>query len=355
MKTASYFEALTAFTNEYDQYDVISINSGLINHSFKATNTANHQSILLQQINQQIFTKPEQVQDNYIKIWEHITFTSHPFLIPVPLCFKNAETLYKHSNGSYWRAFEYIDDTYTPVITETAVQASQTAAVFASLTLILKDFDSSLLKTVLPGFHNLSFRFTQFEESLITDQFERLIKAKTLIKDLKERERYKHFYEVIAGSEEFPLRVMHHDAKIANVLFNKYTQQVICPVDFDTIMPGLFFSDLGDMIRTMTVSADEKSTDFTTLAIKEDFYKAITESYTEIMKDVLTASEKKYIHFAGLAMLYMQSLRFLTDYLNGDAYYKTAYTEQNFDRAMNQFILLEKLEEFLRKEYRFAI
>ncbi|MBS1655996.1 MAG: phosphotransferase, partial [Bacteroidetes bacterium] len=240
-------------------------------------------------------------------------------------------------------------------VAETAEQAAETAAVFAKLTLVLKDFTPSLLKKVIPEFHNLSFRYNQFENSLLTERFERLGEAQTIIAELKSRERYKHFYEVIAESEEFPLRIMHHDAKIANVLFNKYTQQVICPVDFDTIMPGLFFSDIGDMIRTMAVSADEASTDFSSLSIKEDVYNAIVKGYIDVIDPILTTSEKKYIHFSGLAMLYMQSLRFLADYLNGDIYYKIIYPEQNFDRAFNQFTLLEKLEEFLEKEYRFRI
>lgn len=355
MSIVSYPEALKAFTNEFDQYDVEPMNGGLINHSYKATNKASHQSILLQQINKQVFPDPELVQDNYIKTWEYITFSDHSYFIPVPLCFRNSETLYKDSSGNYWRAFDFVDNAYSPPVAETAAQAAETAAVFANLTLVLKDFTPSLLKNVIPEFHNLSFRYNQFENSLLTESFERLGEAQTIIAELKSRERYKHFYEVIAESEEFPLRIMHHDAKIANVLFNKYTNQVICPVDFDTIMPGLFFSDLGDMIRTMAVSADEASTDFSSLFIREDVYNAIVKGYIDMIDPILTTSEKKYIHFSGLAMFYMQSLRFLADYLNGDIYYKIIYPEQNFDRAFNQFTLLQKLEEFLEKEYQFRI
>jgi thiamine kinase-like enzyme len=149
--------------------------------------------------------------------------------------------------------------------------------------------------------------------------------------------------------------VMHHDAKIANILFSKKTGDVICPVDFDTVMPGYFFSDLGDMIRSMACSLDETSTDFENLTIRKEFYKAIVEGYLSVMKNQFTVSENKYIHYAGLLMIYMQALRYMTDYLNGDIYYKTNYAEQNFDRAKNQVILLKRLEEFFKDEYQFSV
>jgi Ser/Thr protein kinase RdoA (MazF antagonist) len=177
-----------------------------------------------------------------------------------------------------------------------------------------------------------------------------------LVEELLKRERYKHFYEQIAESpDSFPLRVMHHDAKIANVLFSKKTGKVICPVDFDTVMPGYFFSDTGDMIRSMACSQDENSNDFDNLHIRADFYKAIIEGYLGIKNQFLTKEEKKNIHYTGLLMIYMQALRYMTDFLNGDIYYRITYPDQNLDRAKNQLNLLQRLEEFLKKEYKFTV
>ena len=144
---------------------------------------------------------------------------------------------------------------------------------------------------------------------------------------------------------------MHHDAKISNILFSEETGQVICPVDLDTCMPGYFFSDLGDMIRSMACSEDESSSNFSEINIRKDFYESIVDGYMEVMQKLLTDSEKKFIHYSGLLMTYMQALRFLSDYLNGDMYYRTTYTEQNFDRAKNQLTLLQRLETFLSENY----
>jgi Ser/Thr protein kinase RdoA (MazF antagonist) len=150
------------------------------------------------------------------------------------------------------------------------------------------------------------------------------------------------------------MRVMHHDCKISNILFDKETNQVICPVDLDTVMPGKFFSDLGDMIRSMACTVDENSIAWEKINIRPTFYKAILDGYLEGIGNIFTEEEKNNIHYAGLILVYMQSLRFLTDFLNGDIYYKTNYPEQNLNRALNQLILLERLEEFLEKEYSFS-
>ena len=118
-------------------------------------------------------------------------------------------------------------------------------------------------------------------------------------------------------------------------------------------MPGYFFSDMGDMIRSMVGSEEENSTMVDSLVIRKDFYEAILAGYMEVLGNQLTQSEKKYIHYAGLLMIYMQALRFIVDYLNGDVYYRTNYPDQNFDRAKNQLTLLQKLEDFLNKQYHF--
>jgi hypothetical protein len=120
-------------------------------------------------------------------------------------------------------------------------------------------------------------------------------------------------------------------------------------------MPGYFFSDLGDMIRSMAANEVESSTNYDEINIRKDMYESIVHGYMEVIHELLTDSEKKYIHYSGLLMIYMQALRFLTDYLNGDVYYRTTYPEQNFERAMNQLTLLQRLEEFLKLNYNFTV
>ena len=330
------------------------IQGGLINRSYKISCQLKA-DFFLQLLNKDVFEQPEQVQDNYINLRQYAEFEFTGLRLPSPRYCGKMKTLFVDKRNNYWRAFEFIDDAKTLTVAAKPAQAKATAKAFAKFTAAFDEMNIHQLKIVIPGFHNLSLRYQQFEEALKGELYERMAKALPLIEELKDRERYKHFYEIITESNEFPQRVMHHDAKIANILFHKKTGKVICPVDYDTAMPGYFFSDLGDMIRSMAGSEDEGSTNFTNIYIRKDFYEAIITGYLEIMGSRFTDSEKKYTHQAGLMMIYMQALRFMTDYLNGDVYYRIAYPEQNFDRATNQLVLLQKLEEFLFQQYKISV
>jgi thiamine kinase-like enzyme len=353
-----YQEALAASANQPD-YVVKPITNGLINHTYKVVNPVNGVKFLLQQINQDVFREPEKVQNNYIKIWEILYFEQapknipFPVSIPEPIRFKDDNMLFCDSQNHYWRMFEFIENAHTIHTAENSTQAKKVAQTFACLTASFEFYNYRYIDITIPSFHDLALRFLQFKQSLHSKKYDRLLNAAPLIDQLKKRERYVSFFEVMTGSNEFEKRLMHHDAKISNILFDEETGKVICPVDFDTCMPGYFFSDLGDMIRSMTSSEGESSVNYDAINIRKDIYEAITDGYMEVMQKLLTDSEKKFIHSAGLLIIYMQTLRFLADYLNGDLYYKTTYPGQNFDRAMNQLTLLQRLEEFLSAEYQF--
>jgi Ser/Thr protein kinase RdoA (MazF antagonist) len=355
MTPAPYQEALEAFTNPFHEFAVTPVNSGLINQSFKITSKTTGGSFLLQKINQHVFPEPEMVQHNYELLWKYLQSEKPGFFIPEPKYFLDDVLFFCDSKNNYWRVFEYIEGTVTLLVAEKPSEAKSVAGIFGSFTACLSGFDFEQLYIVIPGFHNLSLRFKQFSDSLHTNSYERLQKAVPQIRELKARERYANFFDVMTESAEFPERIMHHDAKISNILFDEDSGKVVCPVDFDTVMPGYFFSDLGDMIRTMICTGDENSTSFNEINVRKDYYEAIINGYLESMNKLLTDAEKKYIHCSGPMIIYMQALRFMADYLNGDTYYRIAYPEQNFDRANNQLTLLQKLEEFLGTNYQFTL
>ena len=350
-----YQEALDAFTKTLQEFVVQPVGDGLINRSFKATSKMTGESFLLQEINQNVFPDPAKVQYNYELLWKYLQSQEIFFFIPEPKYFSDDAILFRDSKGNYWRVFEFVAGTMTFEIAEKPSQAWAVAESFAEFTASFSDFNPEQLAITIPGFHDLSLRFNQFKDSLRSHQYERIQKAAELINELKEREKYSSFFDVMIESSEFPKRVMHHDAKISNVLFDEDSGEVMCPVDFDTVMPGYFFSDIGDMIRTMSCDVDETSTEIEKISIRKNYYESIIEGYLSVMRKFLTDAEKKYIHYSGIILIYMQALRFLTDYLNGDVYYKIIYPEQNFDRAINQLTLLKRLEEFLLKEYDFKV
>jgi hypothetical protein len=349
-----YEEALQAYVNPFQKFTVKPLRQGLINESFKISSQSSHESFLLQRINRKVFADPEKVQQNYIAIWKYITSEYIDFYLPEPKYFTDTDSLFCDSLNNYWRVFEFVENSYTPKSIRSQI-AKETACVFAEFTACLKKFEEKQLHIVIPDFHNLALRFRQFQESCASLIKERVEKASTLIDQLKSRERYASFYDVITESEEFPRRIMHHDAKLSNVLYDKADGKLICPVDFDTTMPGYFFSDVGDMIRTMSCTVDENSIEFNKITVRRKFYRAIISGYLEAMENLLTPSEKKYIHYSGLILTYMQALRFMADYLNGDVYYKITHDEQNLDRAKNQFTLLQRLEDFIRTDYSLSL
>jgi hypothetical protein len=326
------------------------VGQGLIHRTYKISSELKT-SFLLQQINQSVFPSPEDVQENLILLTQYAEYEFTGLRLAWPRYYSQQDSLYKDENGNYWRAFEFIEDSFSANVAKSPAQARAVAKAFAKFTAAFEELNTDQLKIVIPGFHDLSFRYGQFEEALQGEYYERMPKALPLADELKQRERYRHFYEIITESpDDFPVRVMHHDAKISNVLFRKKNGKLICVVDLDTAMPGYFFSDIGDMIRSMSCSLDENSPDFNKLKIRKSYYEAITGGYLSVMNKFFTGAEKKYIHYAGLILIFMQALRFLTDYLDGDRYYQITYPEQNFDRAKNQLTLLKRLEEFLEKE-----
>jgi serine/threonine protein kinase len=350
----SLITAATQFAGADADISLEQLGNGLIHQTYKAKNNADKKTIVLQAINTTVFKKPEDIVLNYLQIYSHLQNHKNGIKIPAPVAAASTQLIWKDEANNNWRATEFINHSYSPMVADDEKAAYTVAKSFASFTKSLAGLDLKNLKEIIPDFHNLSFRYKQFEEAIIKAPQNLLLKSTHIIAELRQRKKLVDFFERIKKSADYPTRVMHHDCKISNILFDKETNRVICPVDLDTVMPGKFFSDLGDMIRSMACTVDENSTAWEEINIRPTFYKAIQDGYLEGIGNIFTEEEKKNMHYAGLILVYMQSLRFLTDFLNGDIYYKTNYPEQNLNRALNQLILLERLEEFLKKEYLFS-
>ncbi len=332
--------------------DIKLLTSGLIHNTYNVS--GNKKSIVLQQINTAVFSEPGEIISNYLTIFDYLK--DHPEVkIPEPVPTLQGLYLFTDEAGTVWRATQYMEDSYVESSTITSNQAQKVAGCFGAFSQALSSLKPEKLAVVLPGFHNLSWRFEQFVQAIASADPKRASNTQKIIENVQQRKQLVSFYESLTGNADFPLRIMHHDCKISNILFHQHTRNPVCVIDLDTVMPGYFFSDLGDLIRSVTGTVGETATDLHSLKIKESYYEAIVTGYTRGLGDQLTRAEKNVIHHAGLIMIYMQGIRFLTDYLNGDTYYKIAYPEQNFDRANNQFHLLLKLEEFLINKFNYPL
>lgn len=324
---------------------VVVLQSGLINATYEIT--SGEKSIILQQINHQVFKTPEAIDENLRLLNNYFQETSPNYLFTKPLKGLDGKALYC-IEGKYFRAFDFIEKTTTVNVVENASQAFEAAKAFGEFTFLLKDFDAAKLHITLPNFHNLTLRYQQFKTALETGNLERVTACTSLIEQIENASSICKVYENFIANPAAIKRVTHHDTKISNVLFDE-AGKAICVIDLDTVMPGYFLSDVGDMIRTYVCPVSEEEKDYSKIKIRSEILQAIQNGYLHYMNEALTSFEKKHFFFAGEMMIYMQALRFITDYFNNDCYYNIHYPEQNLIRATNQMHLLKALQEQLKE------
>jgi Ser/Thr protein kinase RdoA (MazF antagonist) len=337
-------EVLQAFGLS-DESKVTAIKQGLINTTFRATD--DEQDVLMQKINHHVFTNPLALQQNYLTIYSHLIGKQDGFKLPELIKTTNNQPLFQDVESKYWRAFSFVSNGFTyESVTDTS-QAFIVAECYGTLSAQLFDLPFSSIEPTIPKFHDLSFRFEQFEDALRSADEEIKSSASQEIDAILHYSFINDFYRnILLKPLLFKQYILHHDCKISNILFDKESKQIICPIDLDTTMPGYFFSDLGDMIRSVGNNLAEDSTALGQMKIEVEIIEALTEGYSSAMSNFFTPEENKWLLFAGHILTYMQALRFLTDYLNGNIYYQTNYLLHNLDRAKNQLRYLQLLMEW---------
>lgn len=328
---------MIAYGLHNQQLQIEPVGNGLINHTWKLKGKT--ASWILQKINTIVFPDPAKIEYNISALAAHLKLVNPGYLFTEHILTKEGRGLVKDKN-EYYRLFSFIPDSHTINIVENVIQAEEAASQFGNFTKQLSGFDCSQLKITIHHFHDLSFRYKQFLQAITNGLPGRLQKADQLIQFLCAQVWIVNRYEDILKDPEFKRRVTHHDTKISNVLFHE-NNKGLCVIDLDTVMPGYFFSDLGDMFRTYLSPVNEDEKDIRLVTLRTDIYKAIVNGYISSMGIILTGKEKQHIYYAGVFMIYMQAIRFLTDYLNGDIYYQVKCPEHNFNRALNQIALLQ--------------
>ncbi len=321
---------------------VYPIGSGLINHTWEIVHQG--KKYILQRINQNVFKTPEDIAGNIRLIGNYLSIHYPQYLFIKPILTKDGHDLVILPDDGYYRMFPFLENSFTIDVALSPDEAYQAAQQFAKFTRVLNDFPVEKLKLTIPDFHNLPLRYRQFEASLTKGNIHRIKESKDAIDYLQSNHSIVSTFEEICHHPHFKVRVMHLDTKISNVLFDHH-HHGLCVIDLDTTMPGYFISDVGDMIRTYVSPVSEEEMDLSKIQIRTEFFKAIVTGYLHEMNEILSDDEKDHFVYAGKFMIYMQALRFLTDYLNEDIYYESKYPGHNFHRAMNQITLLQRLIE----------
>lgn len=335
-------EVYSAYQINKDEFDITPIGNGLINQTWRLKNGPH--DYILQRINTQVFKKPEAIAHNVNVVGNYLKQHSPGYLFTLFVTTTDGRELVYVKGDGYYRLTNYVKNSHTIDTVEHPAQAYEASRQFGQFTKLLADFPVHDLEITLPDFHNLSLRYHQFEEALQTGNSERLIESKQMIDFIKANKNIVDTYENILKNPAFKVRVTHHDTKISNVLFDD-KDKGICVIDLDTLMPGYFISDVGDMMRTYLSPVNEEEKDFTKVVVRDDYFKAVWKGYMDEMGEELSAEEKTHCLYAGKFMIYMQAIRFLTDHLKNDTYYGAKYEGHNFVRAGNQVVLLQRLIE----------
>jgi len=317
------------------------LHSGLINNTWKV-NTPDD-NYILQRVNTSIFKHPEWIDENINNIANFLQKEDPEYLFTSPVKTRTGKSLIFIENEAY-RSFKFISNTRTISVITNELEAEEASRQFALFTNKLINYDIQNLHITLPDFHNLEKRYSQFNRAIEENNEERIAKSMDTIKALKSQKHIVDRYIQFTEHKEAYLRVTHHDTKISNVLFNEVGKG-LCVIDLDTVMPGYFFSDAGDMFRTYLSPVSEEETDFDKILIRKEILNAIEIGYFDTLKTNLSSFEKDNFYLSGEILMYMQSIRFLTDYLQNDCYYGKKYPDHNLVRAQNQLRLLQLYQE----------
>lgn len=317
--------------------------SGHINDSF-LIKTKTKPYFVLQRINHEVFPNVPKLINNKVSVSNHLLKNSNKNHQNELVFVKNKSENYYHKteSGNYWNLSFYIDDsqTFEKVPNENiAYEGGKTTGLFLKNT---EDLQAENFYEVIPNFHSMSFRFHQFDESLKKASEKKIQQSRVLIDKAYHLKKEMLLLEGLKNAGKIKTRLTHNDTKISNILFDS-NQKGICMIDTDTVMPGIIHYDFGDAIRTICNTANEDETDLSLVHFDAGFYTAYKVGFLENQQQSLSKLDIEYLPLAAKTMIFIIGLRFLSDFLNNDVYYKTKYEFHNLNRAKNQFQLLDSL------------
>jgi thiamine kinase-like enzyme len=321
--------------------DISPFGNGHINSTYKVE-FKNSDCYILQKINTTVFLNPTDLINNHLKILEHLNDKQNEIEIPELIKASGNSYLYFDEDGEAWRMMNFIKDSYSVEVLDKKEQAFEAGLGFGWFLQICSGLDSSEFIEAIPDFHKLSFRVNQLNDSIKNDKVNRYNRVKNIVEFYKKREKELLEIEKLISNSEIPVRVVHNDTKINNLLFKD--EKAIAVIDLDTVGPGSVLYDFGDAIRTLTNTAAEDEKNLELVGFNLEAFEEFTKAYLLQTESILNMKEKELLHKAPFLMTYIIGIRFLSDYLNGDVYYKTNYDNHNLDRSLVQKSLIEQME-----------
>ena len=305
---------------------------------------------ILQRMNHVVFPHPDQMMENIVGVTEHIrekaaargedTERVTLVILPAP----DGKPYFRDSIGSWWRLMEFTEKTVTREVVTCAEDFYTCARAFGQFQQELADYPAEKLYEIIPNFHNTPWRFENLRRAIQQDACGRAAEAKAEIDFALAREDFAHVLENAHAEGGLPLRVTHNDTKLNNILFDETSGEAVCVVDLDTVMPGYSVTDFGDSIRFGANTAAEDETDLSKVSLDLSLFEAYAKGFLEGCGGRLTDTEIDLLPEGAMMMTFECGMRFLTDYLEGDTYFKIHRPKHNLERCRDQFALLADME-----------
>lgn len=324
--------------------------NGHINDTFLLL-TEGGKRYIFQRINQVVFPHPDKVMENILVVTEHIRAgvaavggdAERCTLTVIPT--DNGQPCYLDSVGSWWRMYAFVEDAVSKDRVENIKEFADCAEAFGRFQGQLADFDASVLHEAIVNFHNTPVRYENLMRAIERDPLGRVAEVQDEINFVKARAAFVKTLENARESGELPLRVTHNDTKLNNILFDAESAVPVCVIDLDTVMPGYSVNDFGDSIRFGANTAAEDETDLSKVSLDLELYHAYAEGFLKGCDGKLTAKEVELLPIGARMMTLECGMRFLTDYIEGDTYFRIARPSHNLDRCRCQFALVADMEK----------
>jgi hypothetical protein len=327
--------------------------SGHINDTFQVRFTKENGSIIryiLQRINHETFKNPDQLMENISGVTKFLRSKIEENHGDVNretmniILTKDGHTFFKDSIGSYWRGYQFIEDSICYDIVQDPNDFYQSAVAFGNFQYQLADYPAKTLYETIPDFHNTPVRFSNLKRAIEKDLFGRVKEVSNEIQFVLDREEFTHILMDSYTQGKLPLKVTHNDTKLNNVLFDCNSKKGMCVIDLDTVMPGFSVNDFGDSIRFGASTGAEDEPDLSKVNFDIGLYELYTKGFLEGCKGSLTDTELEMLPVGAKMMTLECGIRFLTDYLEGDTYFKIHREKHNLDRCRTQFKLVSGME-----------
>ena len=326
---------------------------GHINETYTATYNQGGMRVryIHQKLNRHVFKNPAGVMKNLVRVTSHIRKKLEARNVPdvtrrALIVIPTRDGQPCHQNGSHdvWRTFVYVEGVQTHEAVQSPAQAFQAGKAFGEFQNLLVDLPGGRLVETIPDFHHTRQRFETFQQSVSADRYNRAANARREIDFAHQREGITGVILDAMARKQIPERITHNDTKFNNVMLDVVTGEAMCIVDLDTVMPGCALYDFGDMVRTTTSPTLEDELDLSKVKMQMPMFKALARGYYSAAGQFLTRREQELVAFSGKLITFELGLRFLTDYLSGDVYFRTHRPEHNLDRCRTQFKLVESIE-----------